>query len=143
MIAPVDFDLRARRDIRIASGLAQAFGVDLLLLHVLSAGATRTAAQAEAQLRQLAGEIDERVRTEVKVAVGDATEEIGSVARSSNAGVIVMGLRGDRRARGSLPGSVAFGVLSRAALARARASGRSGLDRRQRTPREDGALCGV
>jgi hypothetical protein len=76
VLAPVDFDLRAQRDTHIASGLAQAFDLNLVLLHVLTTQAHRTPAQARALLCELADEIDGRVRTEVLVAAGGAAEEI-------------------------------------------------------------------
>jgi nucleotide-binding universal stress UspA family protein len=114
VLAPIDFHQRAHRDARIAAGLAEAFGLDLLLLHVLVARAGHTPEDAQAMLNALTAEVGGRVRVEALLSAGDAAQQISRIATERNAGVIVMGLRGDGGGPGSLPGSIAYEVLRRA-----------------------------
>lgn len=134
ILAPVDFHRRARYDVRIAAGLARAFSLDLLLLHVVSPADGHTYDDARMLMRDLVDEIGGGISTDTWIAAGDAAEEIGRVATARNAGLIVMGLRGDGAVRGTLPGSIAFEVLRRApAIVLALPEGRERMsaDRRQ------------
>ena len=114
VLTPVDFHSRARHDARIAAGLAEAFGLPLVLLHVLRAGAQMNAADAQAALEAIAGDIRARGRLETLVSHGDPAREISRIAALRKAGAVVMGLRGEPRAAGSPPGSIAYAVLCRA-----------------------------
>lgn len=111
VLAPIDFHERARRDAAVAVGLAAAFGLDVILLHVLTAQSRQTRVHAEARLRELAADIGGWARIETAVATGSAAEEISRLATARNAGVIVMGLRGNGGAVGLPPGSIAYEVL--------------------------------
>lgn len=130
VLAPVDFHHRAIHDVRIAAGIAQAFDIDLLLLHVLSQDTVRNGEEANAMLAELAADVNTRVRVDAVLALGNPAAEISRVAIDHNAGVIVMGLRGDGRAIGSLPGSIAYEVVRQApALVLALPEGRGWISR--------------
>ena len=110
ILAPIDFHSRATADARIANAIASAFGVPLVLLHVASSADAHVSARAA--LDTIAGRFGGKF--EVVVVSGDVAEETGRLALERGAGLIVMGLRGDRGRVGSAPGSIAWRVLARA-----------------------------
>lgn len=133
VLAPVDFQMRARYDARIAAGLAESMALGLLLLHVVTPRSAHTAADAAAMLRELSDDIGGHVMAETLVSAGNAAEEISRVAFVRNAGAIVMGLRGDDSLRGTRPGTVAHEVMRRAAaLVLALPEGRGWIAERRR-----------
>lgn len=111
VLAPVDFDRRALRDTQVASALAEAFGLDLVLLHVVTPNDHRSADEAEDRLCELATAARRGHLTETLVVEGDPADQISRVARARKAGLIVMGVRGDGLPPGAPPGSIAYAVL--------------------------------
>lgn len=141
VLAPVDFDMRARYDARIAAGLAESLGLGLLLLHVVTPRSSRPAAEAATMLRDLSDEIGGHVMAETLVLCGEAVQEIARVAVVRNAGAIVMGLRGDDGTRGEKPGPIAYEVLRQApALVLALPEGRGWIAERRRERARRAAL---
>jgi nucleotide-binding universal stress UspA family protein len=114
VLAPVDFHARAARDAQIAAGLAEAFGIPLVLLHVLRHGSRQGEAAAAARLRSLGAGLACHVPVEYVVAPGKPAPIITQAALTWRAALIVMGLHGDMASRGALPGSVALEVIARA-----------------------------
>jgi nucleotide-binding universal stress UspA family protein len=112
VLAPVDFHARAARDAQIAAGLAEAFGIPLVMLHVLRHGSGQDEAAAAARLRALGSGLACHVPIEYVVAPGEPAPIITQAALTWRAALIVMGLHGDTASRGSLPGSIAFEVIA-------------------------------
>ncbi len=123
LVAPVDLTEASLQQTRIATGIADALGVPLLLAHVLEPiyvpPRVRLAipgldhdrrAEAERQLRELSEACGSRSSVEMLVLAGDASEEIASVAEARRAGLIVMGLHSSGRL-GRRMGSVTYRVL--------------------------------
>lgn len=123
VFAPVDLSDATPHQVRVASGLAEAFGASLVLAHVSEplfgrAGHARLVArfrgerrrQVAQTLRDLTGSLPAAVRATVVTAEGDVAAEISRLAGSCRADVIVMGLHA---AVGGGPrmGSVTYRVL--------------------------------
>jgi nucleotide-binding universal stress UspA family protein len=124
VLAPVDFKSESVRDVAAAADMARILGVPLLLVHVVAPvkGLERLRPQidshnrvqieqAEQQFQQLISELGGQADIETVVAVGSPAEEIGRVAVARDAGLIVMGLRGQEHLLGPRPGSIAYRVL--------------------------------
>lgn len=114
ILAPIDFNERACHDAAVAAGIAEAFGVPLLLVHVLPPGTSTNDLDARAALERVAGSLRACTMLEPIVAHGDPALEIARLATVRQAGAIVMGLRGDEAAAGAHPGSIAYAVLCHA-----------------------------
>jgi nucleotide-binding universal stress UspA family protein len=123
VLVPVDLVTSPTRQVRIASGIAAAMGVPLLLLHVLeplrvpvpvqmplpNVDAERRA-QADQTLAEVTATIGSGVKVEALTALGDAAEEIAKIAADRQVGLLVMGLHASPLA-GTRMGSVTYRVL--------------------------------
>ena len=123
IVAPVDLTSASPRQIKVASAIAEAMGLPLMLLHVLPPidgvlGHHRTTApeaaarleRARSQLHELQSAISPRIQTEALVISGEPSEEIVRIAESQGAGLIVMGLHSSGLL-GPRMGSVTYRVL--------------------------------
>jgi nucleotide-binding universal stress UspA family protein len=123
IVAPVDLSEATAHQVRVASGLAQALDVSLLLLHVVEP--VRSARpgfrprpnvdserrdRAEHQLDSLIETLGGRTKTEGLVVFGEPSEEIAKVAHDRAAGLIVVGLHSSPLL-GPRMGSVTYRVL--------------------------------
>jgi nucleotide-binding universal stress UspA family protein len=122
VLAPVDFGPLAQRDARIASAIAAALSVPLLLVHVAAATGVagvldrvRAVALdpdvARDQLLGLRAELGGEAAIETLVLQGHPADEIAALVERRNVGLVVMGLRGAGGALGKRPGSIAFRTL--------------------------------
>lgn len=122
ILVPVDFTAATARQVRIAHGLAEAFGVSMLLLHVLRPlrvatpdlpvvpGEAERHFRADLQMKQLAASLLPRDAAEVHLATGEPADVIASEARQREFGLIVMALH-DSPPRGPRMGWVTYRVL--------------------------------
>jgi nucleotide-binding universal stress UspA family protein len=123
VVAPVDLSDASGRQVRLASGLAQALDVSLLLVHIVEP--VRSARpgwrprlnvdserrdRAERQLESMIGTLPGRAKAEALVVFGEPSEEIAKVAHDRDAGLIVMGLHASPLL-GPRMGSVTYRVL--------------------------------
>jgi nucleotide-binding universal stress UspA family protein len=124
VLVPVDFKDGCVAEVRAAASLADAFGVPLLLVHVVAPlkGIERLRLQlethnraqierADQQIQQLVSEVGAPVEIETAVTVGSPAEEIAQIAIARGVGLIVMGLRRQEHVFGPRPGSIAYRVL--------------------------------
>ena len=124
VLVPVDFKDGCVTEVRAAASLADAFGVPLLLVHVVAPrkGIERLRPQlethnriqierADEQIQQLVYEVGAPVGIEAAVTVGSPAEEIAQIAVARGVGLIVMGLRRQEHMFGPRPGSIAYRVL--------------------------------
>ncbi len=120
---PVDLSVALDRQVRVASAIAEALSVPLLLLHIVEPvramvpGHLHTASidgerrdRAERRLHEAVEALTPRVRTEGLVMFGEPAEEIAKIAQDRGAGLIVMGLHASAML-GSRVGSVTYRVL--------------------------------
>ena len=127
IMAPVDLRADSESDVRDAAGIARAFGVRLVLVHVvpqvtpppwyradLSAHWRMRVAKAQRRLESLADAVGAGVRTEVRVVSGNPADEIAALAAEERIGVVVMHLRKGPGLFGSRAGSIAYHVLRHA-----------------------------
>jgi nucleotide-binding universal stress UspA family protein len=114
VLAPVDLQPRAVHDASLAAGIADAYGVPLVLLHVVPASGEETESSADAACAELIGRLRMAMPRHHLVVRGEPAVEIDRVAVERHAGLLVMGLRGTAGQEGAPPGTVAFGVLGRA-----------------------------
>lgn len=126
VVAPVDLSAASPHQIRIASRIAEALSLPLLLPHVIEPvfvpspirwampglDAERRA-QAAADLHALVGREGAGTSAETLILTGDASEEIVKLAQTRGAGLIVMGLH-SADLGGPRMGSVTYRVLSMA-----------------------------
>ena len=124
ILVPVDLTGEASRaQVTVASGLAEALNLPLIVAHVVEPIRSRVAARLhvqglEADRRSIAEEglaavvqgLPNKVQAEALVAYGDPAEEIAKVARDRQVGLIVMGLHGSPLL-GPRMGSVTYRVL--------------------------------
>lgn len=123
IVLPVDLSPASQWQARVASGLADALRVPLILVHVIEPLKSRLAAPlhlwgieadrravAEAGLAELVAEMPLSPRPEALVAYGDPAEEAAKVARDREAGLVVMGLHGSPLL-GPRMGSVTYRLL--------------------------------
>jgi nucleotide-binding universal stress UspA family protein len=123
IVAPVDLSPASIHQVRVAGGLAEAFDLPLILLHVIEPVRSRLVSRlnlvgldshrralAEDGLNDLVAEVPRRVKTETLVAYGDPAEEAAKVARDRHAGLVVMGLHGSPML-GPRMGSVTYRML--------------------------------
>lgn len=120
---PVDLSVALDRQVAVASGIAAALSVPLLLVHIVEPvramvpGHMHTASidgerrdRAERRLSEAVEALSTRVRTEGLVMFGEPAEEVAKIAQDRGAGMIVMGLHASATL-GSRVGSVTYRVL--------------------------------
>jgi nucleotide-binding universal stress UspA family protein len=123
IVAPVDLSGSSPHQTQIASAIAEALGLPLVLVHVIeplrSGLLTRLhvtglhsnrRAIAEEGLEQLAASLPASVRTESLTVSGDPAEEAAKVVRDRQAGLVVIGLHGSPLL-GPRMGSVTYRIL--------------------------------
>jgi nucleotide-binding universal stress UspA family protein len=123
ILVPVDLSSSSLHQVHVASGLAQALAVPLVVTYVLEPVRTPLAARlhlpgvdlerrtrAEDALGELLATTPRRLNPEALLAYGDPAEEISKVARDRQAGLIVIGLHGSPML-GPRMGSVTYRVL--------------------------------
>jgi nucleotide-binding universal stress UspA family protein len=136
IVAPVDLSPSSTHQVHVASGLAEALDLPLIVLHVVEpvrsrwlsgsrvAGLeTSRRAAAEAALRALIAELSSRVKKEALVVACEPADEAARLVRNRDAGLVVMGLHHAAARSGN-----GIGHLSDAlpvSLARARATDQS------------------
>lgn len=125
IIVPVDLTGASTDQLKVAAGLAEAISVPIIVPYVLEpifvpyqvrlaipgAEAARRA-EAEETLSRLAARISSRVHVEPMVLTGEPSEEIVTLAKARQAGLIVMGLHSSS-VLGPRMGSVTYRVLCR------------------------------
>jgi nucleotide-binding universal stress UspA family protein len=127
IMAPVDLRDESQRDNRDAEKVARAFGVKLVLVHVvaqfqpppwyrsaLSAQWRLRVAKAQRHLESLARAVGRGVTTESRVLTGSPPDEIAALAAEKRIGLVVMHLRKGPGFFGSRAGSIASHVLRHA-----------------------------
>ena len=123
IVVPVDLSPASVHQTQVASGLAEALNLPLLLVHVIepvkSALLSRLhltgldsnrRAVAEDGLNELVAAIPRGVRSEALIVFGDPAEEAAKVVRDRGAGLVVMGLHGSPLL-GPRMGSVTYRML--------------------------------
>jgi nucleotide-binding universal stress UspA family protein len=123
VIAPVDLSLASAHHVQVASGIAEALSLPLILVHVVEPLKSRLAARlhgssiesnrrslAEGQLNEFLATVPRQLHPEALVAFGDPAEEVSKVAHDRQAGLIVMGLHGSPLL-GPRMGSVTYRIL--------------------------------
>jgi nucleotide-binding universal stress UspA family protein len=123
VLAPVDLSAASRHQVKIASSLAEALNVPLLLTHVIEPVRSPLAAKlhlpsidqerrarAEDALAELLSATPRHLASEALVTYGDTAEEISKLARDRQAGLLVIGLHGSPLL-GPRMGSVTYRVL--------------------------------
>jgi nucleotide-binding universal stress UspA family protein len=128
IVAAVEVDAGATKEIEHAARVADWFGASLLLLHVvspiglprwfegdLSALEEARAARAKQQLAALAGAADGRVRIDTQVVHGRVADEIAAFTAASGTGLMLIALRDRTGWFGASRGSISYHVLSHAA----------------------------
>lgn len=129
VLVAVDFSGRSREAIEVGQGLAALYGAPLELVHVVQnagpypavgrdvlavAGAPpRWKAEAQERLEHVAGQMTGTAPGALHAVLGSSATALTQLAAERGAGAIVVGTRG--RGRPALSGSVAEGVLRRAA----------------------------
>jgi nucleotide-binding universal stress UspA family protein len=128
IVAAVEVDAGATKEIEHAARVADWFGASLLLLHVvspiglprwfegdLSALEEARAARAKQQLAALAGAADGRVRIHTQVVHGRVADEIAAFTAASGTGLMLIALRDRTGWFGASRGSISYHVLAHAA----------------------------
>ena len=126
ILVPVDLSSATNTQVRIATGLAEAFDSKILLAHVLEPINGRPAhdllvTQIDSQrhhathetLAQLMGRVPARLRPEIILSYGNPSHEIAWIAQQRGAGAVVMGMHAPE-GLGPRIGSVTYGVLCEA-----------------------------
>jgi nucleotide-binding universal stress UspA family protein len=121
IIAPVDLSPASRHQTKVASGLAQALDLPLVLLHVIEPVSRRAGqhrghddiavrSTVDDALAQLQSGMPATCRSEVLVVAGDPAQAIANVVHRRQAGLIVMGLH-ETPLPGPRMGSVTYRTL--------------------------------
>ena len=123
IVLPVDLSPASLHQAQVASGLAEALTLPLILVHVIEPLKTRLAARlhltgveadrravAEEGLGEIVATMPPRLHPEALVAYGDPAEELAKVVRDRQAGLVVMGLHGSPLL-GPRMGSVTYRLL--------------------------------
>ena len=123
IIVPVDLSPASIHQTRVASALAEALHLPLVLVHVIEpvksallsrlhlAGLdSNRRAIAEESLDRLVSALPEQLRPEALIVFGDPAEEAAKVVRDRRAGLVVMGLHGSP-VLGPRMGSVTYRML--------------------------------
>jgi nucleotide-binding universal stress UspA family protein len=129
VLAATDFSGTSLRAVAWAADLARDLGVPVVLAHVVGAptvppqwqplmveSADARAGEARAKLEDLAQRACTGHPYEVLVTVGRPADAIASAAEERHAGIIVMGLTSEGGPLSRRPGSIAYRVLSLAAV---------------------------
>ena len=123
IVVPVDLSPSSVHQTRIASGLAEALTLPLILVHVIEPVKSRLLARlnlggldssrradAEERLDKLVATIPPALHAEPLIVFGDPAEEAAKVVRDRQAGLVVMGLHGSPML-GPRMGSVTYRML--------------------------------
>ena len=123
IVVPVDSSPASLYQTRVASGLADALSLPLVLVHVIEPVRSRMLARlnlagldfsrrgtAEEELDELVATIPQSLRPEALVAFGDPAEETSKVVHDRQAGLVVIGLHGSPFL-GPRIGSVTYRIL--------------------------------
>lgn len=123
IVVPVDLSPSSVHQTRIASGLAEALTLPLILVHVIEPVKSRLLARlnlagldstrrtdAEERLDKLVATIPPALHAEALIVFGDPAEEAAKVVRDRQAGLVVMGLHGSPML-GPRMGSVTYRML--------------------------------
>ena len=123
IVVPVDLSPSSVHQTRIASGLAEALTLPLILVHVIEPVKSRLLArlnlagldstrrtEAEERLDKLVATIPPALHAEPLIVFGDPAEEAAKVVRDRQAGLVVMGLHGSPML-GPRMGSVTYRML--------------------------------
>ena len=127
IVAALELDSGAGKDVDVAAHLAEWFGSSLLLVHVvseiaapawlnadLSAHDRIRVARAQQQLDVLAARSQKHVATDARVVCGRVADEIAAVAATERTGLLITALRDRRGWFGARRGSISYHVLSHA-----------------------------
>jgi nucleotide-binding universal stress UspA family protein len=126
IVAAIEVDGGARKEMDVAARLAEWFGSSLLLVHVvegISPPAWLNAdlsAQDRIRMTKAQQQLDALVRrgkydvTEARVVCGRVADEIAAVAASERTGLLITALRDRRGWFGARRGSISYHVLTRA-----------------------------
>jgi nucleotide-binding universal stress UspA family protein len=122
IVAPIDFSPASLHQVHVAGGVAEAFDLPLILVHVIEPVRTRLVSRlnisgldtsrravAEDAFNELLAKTP-RFKPETLVVHGDPAEETAKVVRDRQAGLVVMGLHGSPRL-GPRMGSVTYRLL--------------------------------
>jgi nucleotide-binding universal stress UspA family protein len=122
VVAPIDFSPASLHQVQVAGGVAEAFSLPLILVHVIEPVRTRLVSRlnisglemsrravAEDAFNELLAKTP-RVKPETLVVHGDPAEEAAKVVSDRQAGLVVMGLHGSPRL-GPRMGSVTYRLL--------------------------------
>jgi len=123
ILAATDFSQTASDAVRLAAGFAQSLDVTLLITHVVSPVVVPSQWQPyvdpadDERVRDAREQLDVWLRAlgvqgEVVIGVGRPADSIAATAAKEGAGLIAMGLFGERRRFAPRPGSIAYRVLS-------------------------------
>jgi nucleotide-binding universal stress UspA family protein len=123
IVVPVDLSPASLHQTQVARGLAEAFDVPLVLVHVIEPVRSRLLARlnltgvesdrraiVEESLEDLCATIPRRLRPETLIAHGDPAEETAKVVHDRQAGLVVIGLHG-MPPLGPRMGSVTYRIL--------------------------------
>ena len=123
IVAPVDLSPASLHQIQVASGLAEALNLPLVLVHVIEPVKSALLSRlhltgldssrrgvAEDSLDELVAAIPRRLRAEPLIVFGDPAEEAAKVVRDRGASLVVMGLHGSPLL-GPRMGSVTYRML--------------------------------
>jgi nucleotide-binding universal stress UspA family protein len=126
ILVPTDFSDHSDQALRWGASLAEKYGAQMLLLHVIPPAIEEVSTQGsaseeiimpletrvEAQLFEIARtNLHDNIPVEVKIAVGKPAEELLRVARQEAVDLIVMGTHGHTGLAHALLGSTAETVL--------------------------------
>lgn len=117
-----DFGAGAEKAAAHALSLAQEHGARLTILHVIQEATAFTEESVRQQreftvrkLEQLVPEgVENWCKPEFKATFGEATEEILTMARETNADLIVMGAKPRKSLAGHIPATIAYNVVVKA-----------------------------
>jgi len=123
IVVPVDLSPTSQYQTQVATGLAEALNLPIVLVNVIEPVKSRLLARlnvpglessrravAEEGLHELAQTIPDSVRHEALIVFGDPAEEAVKVVRDRRAGLVVMGLHGSPQL-GPRMGSVTYRML--------------------------------
>jgi nucleotide-binding universal stress UspA family protein len=113
LLVPVDFSPGTPQQVKIARGLADAFGTELVFLHVLEDSGIDRRAAAHAELDRIIRETPPASHPVMTLATGDPAQHIARVARDRRVDGIVMALHPSPDPRTGM-GHVTYGVLCQA-----------------------------
>lgn len=110
VLVPVDLSQWSTQQVAIGRGIAEALGLELLYLHVLSDADCDRRLAAHAELDRLLHATPATLRPALTLAVGDPAAQIARVAKDRAVDVIVMALHTSNEPRKGM-GHVTYAVL--------------------------------